>query len=60
LRTWLRIVKAAAAPTFIEGNTPAIGVRAGLAAAPHQPGEAEADIRGHIGAHAEKFTHRGK
>ena len=53
------VVKAAQAFAFIEGDAPAIPVRANLAAAAHQAGKAEADVGRDIGAHAEQFAHRG-
>src|SRR6266851_10235115 len=51
-RARLRVVKGAAALAVVEGDIPAVAVRAALATAPHQPGKAEADIGGDIGIHS--------
>src|SRR5690606_33049277 len=52
-----RIVEAAAALAVIEGDAPAVAMRAGLPAAPHQPGEAEADVGRGVRGHAQKLAH---
>ncbi|MNY30548.1 hypothetical protein D3C86_1646610 [compost metagenome] len=52
-----RLLEQAQAAPFIEADTPTVAMRPGAAAAAHQPGKAENDIGGHIGAHAEQFTH---
>ncbi len=51
------VVKGAQPLALEKGDAPAVAVGAGVAATAHKPGETEADIRGHIGAHAEQFTH---
>src|SRR5260370_33165151 len=56
MRARLRVVKAAAALALVKGDAPAVGMRPALAAAPHQPGKAEADVGRHIGAHAQEFA----
>ncbi|MNM78681.1 hypothetical protein D3C81_905910 [compost metagenome] len=48
-----RVLEQPQSTAFIEGNAPAIAVRAGASAALHQPGEAEHDIGRDIGAHAQ-------
>ena len=51
------IVKGPTAAPLVKGDTPTVAMGAGLAAALHQPGEAEADIGGHVGAHPEQLAH---
>src|ERR1700761_7808540 len=51
------VVERAAPLVFIERDAPAIAMGRRMAAAPHQPGEAEADIGRDIGTHAEEFAH---
>src|SRR6266566_7142571 len=51
-RARLRVVKGAAALAIVEGDAPAVAVRAALATTTHQPGKAEADIGGDVGIHS--------
>src|SRR5690554_2612125 len=44
-------------PLLVEGDAPAVAVGAGAAAAVEKASKAEADIRRHVGAHAQQFTH---
>src|SRR3546814_11317328 len=48
------VVERAAALAVVEGDAPAVLVGARLAAPPHQPGEAEADVGGGVGGHAQQ------
>ena len=56
-RMW--VVKRAAAAVLVERNAPAVAMRTGPPAALDQPGEAEADVRGDVAVHAQKFAHGG-
>lgn len=51
------VVKAAQPSAFVKGHSPAITVRAAVASAAHQAGEAKADIGRDVGAHAKQFAH---
>src|SRR5690606_13234736 len=55
--TGRRIMEAAHPTPLVEGHSPAVAMRTGTPTALHQPGKAETDIRGYIGAHAHQFTH---
>src|SRR5690606_39681275 len=55
--TGRRIMEAAHPAPLVEGHTPAITMRTGAPATLHQPGKAETDIRGYVGAHAHQLTH---
>src|SRR5690554_4065892 len=44
-------------PLLVEGDAPAVTVGAGAAAAVEKAGKAEADVRRHVGAHAQELTH---
>src|SRR5690606_19832381 len=55
--TGRRIMEAAHPAPLVEGHSPAVAMRTGTPTALHQPGKAETDIRGYIGAHAHQFTH---
>ena len=48
-----RVLEQAQAPAFIEGNAPAITMRASTPAALHQAGKAEHNISRDVGAHAQ-------
>ncbi|KAF1061511.1 MAG: hypothetical protein GAK45_02205 [Pseudomonas citronellolis] len=52
-----RVLEQAHTTAFVEGDAPTVTVGAGAATALHQPGEAEHDIGGDIGAHAKQFAH---
>ncbi|MNZ73428.1 hypothetical protein D3C78_918390 [compost metagenome] len=53
LATGSRVLEQAQATALVEGDAPAVTVRAGAPAALHQPGEAENDVGRHIGTHAQ-------
>src|SRR5690606_12810752 len=55
--TGRRIMEAAHPTPLVEGHSPTVAMRTGTPTALHQPGKAETDIRGYIGAHAHQFTH---
>ncbi|CRW86743.1 hypothetical protein PAERUG_P53_London_9_VIM_2_02_13_01919 [Pseudomonas aeruginosa] len=48
-----RVLEQPHAASFVEGDAPTVAVRAGTAAALHQSGEAEDDVRRDVGAHAQ-------
>src|SRR5471030_798202 len=58
IKTRMRILKGAATITLVEGNAPAIFMRASPASTLHQPTETETDISRNVGAHPEQFAHR--
>src|SRR5690606_21469738 len=51
------VLEQAQPPPLVKTDAPAITVRAGATTALHQAGEAENDVGGHVGAHAEQFAH---
>jgi len=56
MSAWLWVVESATAFSFVQCDAPAVSMWTGRAAAPHQSGEAEADIRRHIGIHSQQFA----
>ncbi len=53
----LGVPELSVALAFVERDPPAVPVGARTPAPLHQPREAEADVRGDVGAHSQKFAH---
>ncbi len=52
-----RVMKGPTSPAFVEGNTPAVAVRACPPTALNEPRETKPDVRRDVAVHAQQLTH---